>query len=452
MLLYRVGDLLRGWSVFDRLGELERMQSFDAQRLRDFQDRRIRDLVRHTYENVPFYQQLWGPDAKQRVEKTGIDALRTFPLATKASMMEAGSAVLDRSRNKESFVMGRSSGSTGRRFTYFKDREHQGWWIATNLLAWKWAGWQPGDRWLRLQFRSRRSKRQKLEDWLFKCLNMPIDRFDPAFMRDFTQRAVRFDPAMVRGYAGGTYVYAQWLLAQGEPRLRPRAVALTGDTLYPHYREAIEKAFAAPVFDSYGGEGMTVALQCDHGTYHIAPVVHVDLVPAGPAMADGRPHRLILTSLTNRAMPFIRYDIGDLAIPAEGPCPCGRAWPGLKRIIGRDTDIVRTAAGRHLVVHHFNNVLRTRDGVDEFQVRQRERNSIELSLVTNAAYRRDRDEAAIREELSELAGEGTAVKLRYAEELPVPSTGKRRYIISDVPELLDDYQDKCQDSYQDELP
>lgn len=434
MLVYRIGDWLRGWSVFDCLRELERMESFDAQRLRDFQDQRIRELVRHAYANVPFYPELWGPDGNRAVELAGIDALHDLPVATKASMMAAGDGVLDRSRDRKSFVVGRSSGSTGRRFVYFKDREHQSWWIATNLLAWKWAGWQPGDRWLRLQFRGRRSTRQKIEDRVFQCLNMPIDRFDPAFMQDFTERAVRFDPVMIRGYAGGTYVYAQWLLAQSEERLRPRAVALTGDTLYPHYREAIGKAFGAPVYDSYGGEGMTVALQCSHGTYHISPVVHVDLVPAGPAMADGVPHRLILTSLTNTAMPFIRYDIGDLAIPADGPCPCGRAWPGLKRIIGRDTDIVRTAAGRHLVVHHFNNVLRTRDGVDEFQVRQHERNSFELSLVTNSAYRHDRDETAIREALAELAGEGTAVRIRYADQLPVPATGKRRYIISDVPE------------------
>ena len=133
-------------------------------------------------------------------------------------------------------------------------------------------------------------------------------------------------------------------------------------------------------------------------------------------------------------MPFIRYDIGDLAIPAENPCPCGRAWPGLKRIIGRDTDIVRTAAGRNLVVHHFNNVLRTFDGVDEFQVRQPERDAIQLSLVTNTEYSRHKDEPQIREALTNLAGEGTAVEVRYVDQLPVPNSGKRRYIISEVPE------------------
>jgi phenylacetate-CoA ligase len=438
MLIYRVGDRLRGWSVFDCVRELEAMERLDAAGVLEVKNGLIRELVRHAYVNVPFYRSIWQSDPRAMFEEAGIAGLARLPCVTKQSFMAAGRSALDQSRDGKEFVVGRSSGSTGRRFVYYKDRKHQSWWIATNLLAWKWAGWRPGNRWLRLQFRGHRSWSQRLEDSMFRCLNMPIDRLDSRFMEAFTERAIRFNPVLLRGYAGGTYVYARWLLEQGERRLRPRAVALTGDTLYPHYREAITQAFDAPVFDSYGGEGMTVGIQCEEGTYHVPPVVHVDLIPEGPAMSDGQPNRIILTSLTNTAMPFIRYDIGDLGIPMDDPCACGNSWPGLKRIIGRDTDIVRTAAGRNLVAHHFNNVLRVQDGIDEFQVRQKERSSITLSLVVNDSFRRKSDETVIRLALQDLLGEGTSLDINYVNELPIPSSGKRRYIISQVAEASSD--------------
>ena len=434
MLLYRIGEWTRGWNVLECMDKLERLEHAAPSNIKGFQDNLVRTLVRHAYVNVPLYRDLWASANVDSIDKTGVSGINELPMVTKTMLMDAGDGALDRTVPKRRLIMGRSSGSTGKRFVYYMSKNHQSWRIAAKLLGWKWAGWTPGERWVRLQFRGPLSLRQRVDDWAFKCLNMGIDKFDDEFMRSFMERAVRFRPTMLRGYSGGTYVFAKWLLENNDDRLRPKTIVLIGDTLYPHYRDAIERAFRAPIFDTYGGEGITAAIQCRYGTYHIPPITHVDLVPEGPSMPDGQPHRLILTSLTNSAMPIIRYDIGDLAIPANTPCPCGRAWPGLKRIIGRDSDIVRTVAGRHLVVHHFGNVLREIDGVDEYQVRQVTPDTINLCLVTNDAYDPARDESAINTKLAALAGVGTSFVIDYVDSIPLPSSGKRRYIISSIQE------------------
>ena len=87
------------------------------------------------------------------------------------------------------------------------------------------------------------------------------------------------------------------------------------------------------------------------------------------------------------------------------------------------------------MVHHFNNVFRLMDGIDGFQVRQDARDRINLHLVVNGAYDRARDERAIRSEIARLAGEDTTLEIDYLPEIPLPPSGKRRYVISSVNEI-----------------
>ncbi len=175
---------------------------------------------------------------------------------------------------------------------------------------------------------------------------------------------------------------------------------------------------------------MSVANACPHGAYHVLPSMHVELEPQGPPDEQGRPCRVILTCLTNTAMPMIRYDIADLAVGGIGPCPCGRSLPFLKQILGRETDIVVTPAGRYLVCHHFNNVLRDVPGICQFQVLQESPAGLRLLLHVDRNYDRATWEPRIARHLADLAGGGFGVVIQYADSIPAPPSGKRRYVIS----------------------
>ena len=105
-----------------------------------------------------------------------------------------------------------------------------------------------------------------------------------------------------------------------------KAVITNAEPLYDFQKKYIGKAFDCPVFDAYGGEGMPTANQCESGCYHILPSMIVNMESEGKNLDEGQPGRLLLTSLTNFAMPMIQYDIADLGIMGEGECSCGRNW------------------------------------------------------------------------------------------------------------------------------
>jgi phenylacetate-CoA ligase len=131
--------------------------------------------------------------------------------------------------------------------------------------------------------------------------------------------------------------------------LRFDAVLTAGEVLTPEIRQLCHEAFGARIIDSYGCQEMgKLAIQCDQSDlYHICAsnVLFEVLDDAGKHVAPGESGRVVLTSLYNYAMPFIRYDIGDYARLAKAPCKCGRSLPAIESLQGRRRNMVTLPDG-----------------------------------------------------------------------------------------------------------
>ena len=67
---------------------------------------------------------------------------------------------------------------------------------------------------------------------------------------------------------------------------------------------------------------------------------------ANRAVPSGSLGRVLVTTLENRLMPLVRYEIGDYAIASKEPCPCGRTLPRIERVVGRSVNLFRMDDGR----------------------------------------------------------------------------------------------------------
>jgi phenylacetate-CoA ligase len=112
-----------------------------------------------------------------------------------------------------------------------------------------------------------------------------------------------------------------------------------GETVLPRTREIVEERLGARMAAIYSCEEVGfIGTQCPASTgYHV--VVENALVEIlrddGSEAMPGEVGRVILTGFYNYAMPFIRYAIGDVAIAADSPCPCGRSLPVIAQVLGR---------------------------------------------------------------------------------------------------------------------
>lgn len=176
------------------------------------------------------------------------------------------------------------------------------------------------------------------------------------------------------------------------PRLRQ--IRTINETLSPDMRASAQRVLGADIADTYSSaEVGVIAVQCPpSGLYHVMAeslIVEV-LDEQGEACVPGQVGRVVATDLHNFATPLIRYDLGDYAEVADA-CPCGRGLPALKRILGRRRNMVRLPDGRSLWPAIGGLRYREIAPIRQFQFIQRERDSIEVRLVSDVPLSADQE-------------------------------------------------------------
>lgn len=246
----------------------------------------------------------------------------------------------------------------------------------------------------------------------------------------YLQSLNSWKPRFIRGYASSIYLLAKFIEDNHlSIRFHPKAIFTTSEKLLEHQRKMIEKVFNAEVFDNYGlNDGGVSAYECPmHNGLHIDMERSVlEVVDEDGKQIFNKPGKILATSLFNYALPFIRYDTGDLGIMSLEKCSCGRDTPLLKEIIGRTTD--------YLILNGVTigspvlTVLMGKFDIEQYQIVQNSENSITLRIVKGQTFS-DRDEDFIRKSFFSHVGEIT-IEFEYVDHITPLQGQKHKFIIN----------------------
>jgi phenylacetate-CoA ligase len=185
------------------------------------------------------------------------------------------------------------------------------------------------------------------------------------------------------------------------------------------------------VYDWWGSnERVVTACQCERrGPFHVNGEGGIlELAPLPNATSDAG-QRMIGTGLINHAMPLIRYDLGDLALPAKEPCGCGRGLPCIDRILGRVNDTIVTGERKYIPSVRFYTLFETYDKVRQFQVVQTEPNTIVVRIVPTGLFDgAETDE--LRGKLARFLGDAVTIDFELVDHIQPEPSGKIRNVVS----------------------
>jgi phenylacetate-CoA ligase len=207
------------------------------------------------------------------------------------------------------------------------------------------------------------------------CVALGLVEFRPVPVTLPLQRIVGglndYQPDVLHGYASYLALLADEQRA-GRLRIAPRLVTSGSELLTADMARRVKAAFGVAAFDFYSvTEGLWAAQCTEHAGFHhfeeLSIVENVDAdnrpVPLGQLGA-----RLLLTNLTNRVQPLIRYEIPDVVTVDSEPCPCGRTLMRLGAVHGRNDDLLSL---RGVTVHSLQFAgLTANPDIREFQVVQ----------------------------------------------------------------------------------
>jgi len=426
-----LGDRLFGQRMMARLKFLENAQYWPTEKILAKQAEDLQDLIYITYADVPFYHNLMAQRGIKPIEIRKPADLSRLPMVTKDMLRESYPDQTTRSTGQKTYQVS-TSGSTGKNFYVMEDAETAGWYRASFILSLEWAGWQIGEPHLQTGMTLERSMDRRIKDWLMGCHYKSAYQLDDQHLEAILLEMERAHLDHLWGYPGSLYYIAKQ--ARKQAWNRPlKSVVSWGDSLYPHYRQEIESVFQTPVFDTYGcAEGIQIAAQCEFGNYHLhsldAVVEFLD--DDGQPVQPGEVGNIVVTRLHPGPMPLIRYAIGDLGVPsAQRPCPCGRGFPLMDSIMGRDADIIITPSGNRLIVHFFTGIFEHFSEIDSFQVIQRTPEAILVRIQPIGEISKTTLKE-LKETMVKKGAEDLKINFEIVDKIPLPPTGKHRFVIN----------------------
>jgi phenylacetate-CoA ligase len=257
----------------------------------------------------------------------------------------------------------------------------------------------------------------------------------PATVDQYLDEIEEFAPHFIDGYPSSIVFCAKGALDAGRD-IRIPACFPTAETLRPNDRNLIEEAFSTKVFNQYGSaESASLVTECVCGRLHVNPDIGIVEVvdEEGYPVSGDEVGELVLTGLNNRAMPLIRYQIGDLARgkPRYVECDCGWETPVISELIGREDEMIITTDGRRIPMLSYN-VFKYVDHVEKSQIVQDEIGKIKVKVVPKHGYDR-KEESLIEEKIKEaITDRKTQIEVVKIEGISKTSSGKFRAVVCNV--------------------
>jgi phenylacetate-CoA ligase len=420
-LVFPIAELFNRTFISRRLRFLNKSQYWTKEKLDEYQNDKLAQLINYAYHNVPYYNKLFDRlKLKPSDIKTTHD-LNKLPILTKKIVNENLEELRSRPYSGKSFIK-LTSGSTGTPSKFYRAMDDYSWEWAAHYRAWGWAGYELGDKFVKISLNNDRDLlKKKIQDYLMRCLYLYVYKMDERQIDKYIEEILNYKPKIIYGYTSSIKVIADRMKERGL-QYNAKAVITMGSKLTKQFRELIEDQFCCKVFDGYGcgGEGLNIAAQCEKGSYHTNDELIITEIVNG---------EIVITGLTNYAMPLIRYKPDDYVTMGD-KCECGRALKVIKNVIGRSQEYVRTKSGSVLVVEFFISAFEFIDGIKQYKVLQNTLDGITLILVVNKSYNKTDAEKKIEEFILNSIGHDLKIDYQYVKAIPPDNNGKTKIIES----------------------
>jgi len=417
-------------ATFDRHHALlRRSQWLDAGAIDRLQAERLQHILTIA-SRTPYYRGLFLSSGIEPREINGAKDLEQVPALPKEHFRRAPEQFVD-PRVRDPFVT-LTSGTTGTPLRLFWNPDLEPIDAAFLERQYGWVGYRSSDRHVKIradmvvpgteQSRSPWRFIRSLNELRMSAFHLSMDTASA-----YVDRIRSFRPKALIAYPSSAALLAAYVKAEGVDCQIP-LVFTSCERLLASQREMIEEALHARVLDHYGqSEGVAAIQQCEAQSYHLIPEYGIiELLPvAGHANTDLR--EIVATGLWNEAMPLLRYRTGDyVRLGPEEHCSCGRVFPTVGEILGREGDLLLSRNGSWVgrADCAFLGVV----GLIEGQILQHEDRSVTVRIVPGERLNSGA-EAAITEALRGRLGD-LPVTIERVSEIPRDRSGKFRAVVS----------------------
>ena len=415
-------DLRRKRQLKRELKSLLRSQWFSEEWHIQNQLRQLQRLISFAKERSLFYRRRFGECGIEPNDIRSLDELRHIPIVSRQDIEANRDALLSAGRaghGGESRAPWFSSSSTG----FPVDESAAITEEALLLRHWENCGYKIGRKAVFVVVDANRADSNSANiDAAYNWHRFALGGLSDKNLGDICHRMKAVGAEFIFGHPGALEVLADSVLHWGI-ELKFQGVMTGWEILTDLARSKLEKAFDAKVYDWYGLSFPAAAMgQCHYCEgYHLFSeqgILEIVDSQGDPVSKKGETGRIVVTNFTNKALPLIRYDTGDMGVFSGEKCRCGRELPKpVDRVVGRSRDMIIGHDGRYLEPSVFQAVFSGLGiAAADFRLIQTGRNRFSVTLV-RGPQGRDEMLDRLQKTLAELIGGRPSIEIGIAERI-----------------------------------
>jgi len=434
----RVGKVF--WDTYNFLQE---SQWWSKEKIEEYQMRELEKLLKHAYENVPYYRRVFDERGLKPKDIQNIDDLKKLPYLTKEIIGNNLKDLVAQNYPRSKLQYVTTGGSTGIPMGFYQDKSTAGsieW--AFILTLWSRVGFKVGDKCVVLRGNVVKSA-NKGKLWEYDPINKDlilssyhmIDETLPKYIAKIRE----FKPNFIQAYPSAVTILARFMKnnkIENFPSIK--AILCGSENIYFWQRKLLEEVFQCRIYSWYGhAEECCLAGECEKSNYY-----HIFLEYGYTELTgeDGKQvneenklGEIVATGFNNYVYPFIRYRTMDMAIKGKNNCTqCGRQFQLLKKIEGRLQEMILTKTNRYISMTAINMHSDVFDNIKQFQFFQEEKGKVFFNIIRKNSYT-EKDTEYIYRELNKKLGNDMDLKINFVDSIPRTKSGKYRFLIQKLP-------------------
>jgi phenylacetate-CoA ligase len=393
--------------------------------IRKFQEKKLRSLVEFAYKHSLFYKRIFLDHGVHPADIKTLEDLPKLPLVTRQELIQNFSQVISKGYSEKNCAVDTTSGSTGERITILQDYQAIDYYGPVHIRGQVALGLNPWNTSAVIRY-------APLEDSFIQTLG--LFKFKHIYshlpVSEIIETLKQISPFAIGCYPTVMYVIAKEISEKDAQALSPHYILTWSEKLTNKIRRKVEDVFNCPVYDQYGSfEAHIMAVECPEKRMHInADVLIFEFLDeSGEQVNPGESGEIVITNLWNKAMPFIRYKIGDIGIPSDEQCECGRGLPVMEGLVGRTDDFLTTVSGNIVLPSEVVPLFFPFQEIDAFQIVQKQ-DTVVLKIVKGKKYSHKIDLQLINK-FKEILGQEMTIEVEHVPKIEKTQGGKQRTIM-----------------------
>jgi len=337
--------------------------------------RRQKEIIEHALRTVPIYRQWPHSMSSKPVDISHFPVVTRTELSSNMGLFVSRDPI-DGSMPRSDIFVTTTSGSTGHPVTHIKAHGDEG--VSSSVVRQRIKQvYGLSNKYEQIDLGLHSIGKPLIEGHLLPGMtvswNMRTFRPElPDFVSEYLAILGVSDPEVIFGTPSRLSEFAHLTTAYGFEK-KPRIAISSFEPLLDSHIKQISDTFLCPVISLYGTSELgNFGVQCEAGAYHFSPDLYVvEILDAADQPTEpGKTGRIVVTNLSSRCMPLIRYDTGDLGVAASlDKCICGADSPRIESLSGRDLVKIITKRKEEYLPYRLFEYLGSK-GFMDFQIQQ----------------------------------------------------------------------------------